>query len=278
MGYGQHKGYIIVSLTRRPLKSLGQNFLVDRNMIEKIITVADILSDDAVLEIGPGRGALTGLLAGRSGRLLLIEFDHALAASLRNIYRDDERVTVIDGDVLKVNLAELLAATSRKWKVVANLPYNISAEVLFRLIKVHDRLSQMTLMLQKEVGDRLASAPDCAAYGVTTVLLGLWFDIRREFLVPSGCFNPAPKVESAVLTFTPLAAPRFQVGREEVFRDIVKSSFSMRRKTLANCLKSAECTRNKDIAVLLKSCDIDGRRRGETLTPEEFARLSLWLS
>ena len=267
-----------MSSSRRPLKSLGQNFLVDRNVIDKIILAAEIHSDDAVLEIGPGRGALTGQLAERAGRVVLIEFDHALAAWHRNLFKDDERVTVIDGDVLKVDLEAVLSVTSRKWKVVANLPYNISTEVLFRLIKVHDRLSRMTLMLQKEVGDRLASVPDCPAYGVTTVLLGLWFDINREFVVPPGCFHPSPKVDSAVLTFAALSAPRADVGNEDIFKNIVKSAFSMRRKTLANCLKSAECTRDTDLAELLKSCDIDGRRRGETLSLEEFARLSLWLS
>jgi len=263
-----------MSSLRRPIKSLGQNFLVDRNIIAKIISSADIQSGEAVLEIGPGRGALTGQLAERAGRLVLIEFDHALAAWHRDQFKDNERVSVIDGDVLKVDLAEILSHDPGKWTVVANLPYNISTEVLFRLNKVHDRLSQMTLMLQKEVGDRLSSPPDCSAYGVTTVLLGLWFDIRMEFVVPPESFHPPPKIDSAILTFTALESARTDVGDEDIFRDVVKSAFSMRRKTLANCLKSAECTKNVDIAQLLKMCDIDGRRRGETLSLEEFARLS----
>lgn len=267
-----------MSSNRRPLKSLGQNFLVDRNVIDKIIHAADIQHDDAVLEIGPGRGALTECLAKRAGRLVLIEFDHALAAYHRDRHKNNERVTVIDADVLKVDLAEVLSETPRKWNVVANLPYNISTEVLFRLLEVHDRLSRMTLMLQKEVGDRLASAPDCSQYGVTTVLLGLWFDIRRSFIVHPGSFHPKPKVDSAILTFTPLSSPRADVGSENIFRGVVKAAFSMRRKTLANCLKSAECTKDVDLELLLKASDIDGRRRGETLSLEEFARLSLWLS
>lgn len=267
-----------MSSSRRPLKSLGQNFLVDQNVIDKIIRVADIHPDEAVLEIGPGRGALTVQLAERAGRLALIEFDHALSAWHRNQYKDNGRVTVIDGDVLKVDLAAVLSATPIKWKVVANLPYNISTEVLFRLYKVHDRLSRMTLMLQKEVGDRLAAAPDCSDYGVTTVLLGLWFDIHREFVVHPGSFHPCPKVDSAILTFSALPNPRAEVGSEDIFRNVVKSAFSMRRKTLANCLKSAECTTNTNLAELLAACDIDGRRRGETLSLEEFARLSRWLS
>lgn len=267
-----------MSSSRRPLKSLGQNFLVDQNVIDKIIRVADIQPGDAVLEIGPGRGALTSQLSERAGRLVLIEFDHALAAWHRNHFKNNQLITVIDADVLKVDLAAVLSETSQKWKVVANLPYNISTEVLFRLIKVHDRLSRMTLMLQKEVGDRLAAAPDCSDYGVTTVLLGLWFDIWREFVVHPGSFHPSPKVDSSVLTFSALTSARADVGNEDIFRDVVKSAFSMRRKTLANCLKSAECTVNTDLGELLNACDIDGRRRGETLSLEEFASLSRWLS
>lgn len=267
-----------MSSNRRPLKALGQNFLVDQNVIEKIIQAADIRPDDAVLEIGPGRGALTEHLAAHAGRLVLIEFDHALAAYHRERHKENDRVTVIDADVLKVDLAAILSQAPGKWNVVANLPYNISTEVLFRLLEVHDRLSRMTLMLQKEVGDRLASAPDCSEYGVTTVLLGLWFDIRRSFIVPPGCFHPRPKIDSAILNFSPLPEPRAVVGNEVLFRSVVKAAFSMRRKTLANCLKSAECAAGTDLESWLNACRIDGRRRGETLSLEEFAKLSLWLS
>ncbi|MDD2852185.1 MAG: 16S rRNA (adenine(1518)-N(6)/adenine(1519)-N(6))-dimethyltransferase RsmA [Desulfuromonadaceae bacterium] len=259
---------------RRPLKSLGQNFLVDQNVIDKIIQAAHIQPDQPVLEIGPGRGALTKHLAKRGGRLVLVEFDHALAAFYRDQHKDNSLVTVIDADVLKVDLDTLLSETSAKWNVVANLPYNISTEVLFRLYAVHNRLARMTLMLQKEVGDRLAAPPDCSAYGVTTVLLGLWFDISRVFIVHPGSFHPSPKVDSVVLNFIPRPEPRAEVGDEDVFRTVVKSAFAMRRKTLANCLKSTELAKTVDWMALLEVCAIDGRRRGETLSLEEFALLS----
>ena len=262
-----------MSSVRRPLKALGQNFLVDNNIIGKIILAAAIKPDDCVLEIGPGRGALTEQLAGKAGRLVLIEYDHALAAALQERYADDPRVTVVDADILAVDLAGLLGDTTG-WKVVANLPYNISTEVLFRLLEVRDRLARMVLMLQKEVGDRLAAEPDCSNYGVTTVLLGLWFDMRREFIVPPGCFHPRPKVDSAVLSFVPLAAPRVPVGDEEIFRRVVKGAFGMRRKTLINCLKAAEFTTVEDLRMILAECGIDAQRRGETLTLDEFAGLS----
>jgi len=262
-----------VSSVRRPLKSLGQNFLVDNNIIDKIILSAAIKPDDCVLEIGPGRGALTEYLACKAGRLVLIEYDHALAAALQQRYADDPRVTVVDADILAVDLADVLKDGSN-WKVVANLPYNISTAVLFRLLEVKDRLDRMILMLQKEVGDRLVAAPDCADYGVTTVLLGLWFNMRREFIVSPGCFHPRPKVDSAVLSFVPLAGPRVPVGDESVFRRVVKGAFAMRRKTLINCLKAAELTTIDDLRGTLAECGINGQRRGETLSLDEFAALS----
>lgn len=262
-----------MSSGRRPLKALGQNFLIDGNIIEKIISAADIHPEDSVLEIGPGRGALTEIMARRAGRLVLIEFDHALAAVLKKRYEQDPRVTVIDADVLTVDLGEVLSSAS-SWKVVANLPYNISTAVLFRLMEIRTRLTRMVLMLQKEVGDRLVAPPDCKDYGVTTVLLGVWFDMHREFLVSPGCFHPSPKVDSAVLSFVPLAEPRVAIGDERVFKRVVKAAFGMRRKTLYNCLKSAELVPSEEILQLFTDCGIDGKRRGETLSMEEFATLS----
>lgn len=267
-----------MSIARRPLKSLGQNFLVDRNVVDKIIACAALAEGDWVLEVGPGRGALTGILAERAARLLLVEYDHALASGLNAQYETDPRVTVVDGDILAVDLEALLEGGERRWKVVANLPYNISTQVLFRFLETRSRFSRLVLMLQKEVGDRLVAIPDSADYGVTTVLLGLWFDIRREFVVPPGCFHPRPKVDSAVVSFTPLAAPRINVGNQVVFRRVVKTAFAMRRKTLLNCLKRADLHTQYEMEHVLGNCGIDGRRRGETLSLEEFARLSRCLS
>lgn len=263
---------------RRPLKSLGQNFLVDRNIIQKIIASAGLERGDSVLEVGPGRGALTGFLAAAAERLLLVEYDHLLASALAETYREEPRVRVVDGDVLAVDLPALLGDGGGRWKVVANLPYNISTQVLFRFLELRSRLSRMVLMLQKEVGDRLVASPGSADYGVTTVLLGLWFHIRREFIVPPGCFNPRPKVDSVVMSFVPLDAPRVRVGNEELFRRVVKSAFAMRRKTLANCLKRDGLVPPEELQPLLLRCGIEGGRRGETLSMEEFARLSRCLA
>ena len=256
----------------RPRKALGQNFLTDRNIIVKIIAAAQLASDDCVLEVGPGRGALTELLALRVRRLVAVEFDRDLAAMLRQRFSDEPQVTIHEQDVLKVDFGALLGAD--RFKVVANLPYNISTPVLFRFLEECQRFSKLVVMLQKEVGERLAAPPDCSDYGVLTVLFRQWFEVKREFLVPPGCFHPAPKVDSVVISLVPLAASRVEVGDQALFERVVKAAFAMRRKTLWNCLKSADLIDPARLEEVLVACGIDGRRRGETLDLEEFARLS----
>ncbi len=256
----------------RPRKALGQNFLTDRNIITKIIAAAQPAPEDCVLEVGPGRGALTDLLAQRVRRLVAVEFDRDLAAILRQRFSDASHVVIHEQDVLKVDFGPLLGAD--RFKVVANLPYNISTPVLFRFLEERHRFSKLVVMLQKEVGERLAAPPDCSDYGVLTVLFRQWFEVKREFLVAPGCFHPAPKVESVVISLVPLAQSRVEVGDQSLFERVVKAAFAMRRKTLWNCLKSADLLDPPRLEELLAECGIDGRRRGETLDLEEFARLS----
>lgn len=260
----------------RPRKALGQNFLTDRNIIGKILTSAAISADDQVLEVGPGRGALTDLLAAKVRRLVAIEFDRDLAALLRQRFADNQAVLIHEQDVLKVDFAQLLG--DGQYKVVANLPYNISTPVLFRFLEERQRFSRLVVMLQKEVGERLAAQPDCSDYGILTVLFRQWFEVKREFLVPPGCFFPAPKVDSVVISLTPLAASRVEVGNQALFERLVKAAFGMRRKTLWNCLKSGGLAESEQLEQVLSSCSIDGKRRGETLAIEEFALLSRTLS
>lgn len=257
----------------RPRKALGQNFLTDRNIIAKILAAAAVGPEDAVLEIGPGRGALTELLSQRVGRLVAVEFDRDLAALLRERFADNRQVLIHEQDVLKVDFAPLLGDQQR-FKVVANLPYNISTPVLFRFLEERERFSRLVVMLQKEVGERLAAPADCSDYGLLTVLFRQWFDVRREFLVAPGCFFPAPKVDSVVISLTPLPASRVQVPDQELFEQVVRAAFAMRRKTLWNCLKSAGLASSDQLEAALAAASIDGRRRGETLDIEEFARIS----
>lgn len=260
----------------RARKALGQNFLVDRNILLKIVDLVDIQPGERVLEVGPGKGALTELLAGKATRLVAVELDDRLVPLLKKSFCQKEWVEIVRGDILTLDLNCLLMQEGPvTWKVAANLPYNISSQVLFLFLAHRKFFSRLVLMLQKEVGDRLAATPGCKDYGVLSVLFQLYFDVRREFIVRPGSFHPVPKVDSAVLSFVPLAEPRVKVGDEEFFRRVVKAAFSMRRKTLWNCLKSADLGVGEDeLAEALGRCGIEPARRGETLGLEEFAMLT----
>lgn len=260
----------------RPKKALGQNFLTDRNVLARIVEAVQPAPDDCVLEVGPGQGALTTLLADRVERLVAVELDRQLAPLLQRQFADRPGVEIVQADILRVPLADLLASRDgRPWKVAANLPYNISSQVLFLFLENMPLLSRLVLMLQKEVGDRLAAGPGTKAYGVLSVLFQLHYDVVREFVVKPGAFFPVPKVDSAVLSFTPLPAPRVAVGDEPFFRLVVRAAFSQRRKTLWNCLRSARLVADDDaLRAAFEQCGIDAGRRGETLDLAEFALLA----
>ena len=255
-----------------PRRALGQNFLTDGNIIAKILRSAAIEAEDFVLEVGPGRGALTDLLVQRAAQVVAVEFDRELARILRLRFSENPQVVIHEQDILKVDFAQLLG--DRRYKVVANLPYNISTPVLFRFLKERRRFSRLVLMLQKEVGERLAAKADCADYGIVTVLLGMWFDIRREFPVAPGSFYPIPKVDSVVISLTPRPEPLAAVTDHHLFERVVRAAFGQRRKTLSNCLKGAELADYDRLAQALADSGIDGKRRGETLTIQEFAGLA----
>ncbi|HJV64441.1 MAG TPA: 16S rRNA (adenine(1518)-N(6)/adenine(1519)-N(6))-dimethyltransferase RsmA [Geomonas sp.] len=264
----------------RPKKALGQNFLVDESVLDRIVACVAPTPDDSILEVGPGRGALTRRLAVSGARFLAIEWDRDLLPILEQEFAASPNVEIGHGDILRVDLPKLLSDRSpgRKWKVAANLPYNISSQVLFRFLECSELFERLVLMLQKEVGDRLTAPPNCKDYGALTVLLRLHFDIRREFIVRPGAFRPVPKVDSAVLSFTPLAAPRAEVGDERFFSRVVKGAFNQRRKTLLNSLRSAGFdSADGSLQEAFSRAGIDAGRRGETLSLEEFAALSLAL-
>lgn len=260
----------------RAKKSLGQNFLVDQSVLERIVAAVAPADGDRVLEIGPGQGALTGCLVNRVGRLVAVELDKRLLKPLAAAYGALPHVSIVEGDILKVDLPRLLQEFGPgTWKVAANLPYNISSQVLFLFLETPTLFNRLVLMLQKEVGDRLVARPGTKEYGILSVFCALHFDVVREFLVKPGSFRPIPKVDSVVLRFTPLPAPRCDVGDEAFFRRVVKAAFGQRRKTLWNCLKVAEVAADDEtLREVLAECGIDPGRRGETLDLEEFARLS----
>ncbi len=261
-------------------KSLGQNFLVDDNVLLQIAEAVDIGPDDRILEVGPGKGALTKLLAHKAGRVVAVELDRRLVAVLRELFQVTENVEVIEGDILRTDIARILTERWKgKWKVAANLPYNISSQVLFMFMDNRTLFSELVLMLQKEVGNRLVAQPGCKEYGILSVFCRLYFDISKEFLVRPGSFRPVPKVDSVVLKFRVLDAPRVYVRDEMYFRKVVKGAFAQRRKTLWNCLRAVfpQIGDGKLKQVLLE-CRIDPGCRGETLSLDEFAVLANALS
>lgn len=260
----------------KAIKMLGQNFLTDQSVVNRIVSRVDPSPDDFILEVGPGQGALTRELAESGATVVAVELDRRLAPLLAREFAGNPKVTIIEADILKLDLLEALAGlTGKKWKVAANLPYNISSQVLIKFLETPTLFTDLYLMLQKEVGDRLAASPATKEYGILTLFCRLHFDVSREFIVKPGSFHPVPKVDSAVLRFKALSGPRVDVGDERLFRRLVKAAFGQRRKTLWNCLKAADFAGNEDeLRRTLAEAGIDEKRRGETLSLEEFATLS----
>jgi len=256
-------------MDHQPRKRFGQNFLKDGRVVDRILAAADLHADDRVVEIGPGLGALTDRMLGRSAGVTVMEVDRDLGGRLQE--RSDPRLRVHIGDALRMDWPAILP--DPPYKLVANLPYNISSQVLFKVLDHRERFSRLVLMFQKEVGDRLCASPGSRDYGVLSVLCQVWFDIRRVVTVPPGAFFPPPKVHSAVLVFDALPAPRVAIRDEGFFRRVVKGAFAQRRKTLRNALCGAGFA-PPDVDRALAASGIDPGRRGETLSLEEFSSLA----
>jgi 16S rRNA (adenine1518-N6/adenine1519-N6)-dimethyltransferase len=256
-------------LEHRPKKRFGQNFLTDIHVVEEILAAAAFEPQDRVLEIGPGLGALTDRMLPKVLALHVMELDRELVARLEG--RPEPNLRVHAGDALRLDWPALLPEPP--YKLVANLPYNISSQILFKLLDHRRLFSRLVLMFQKEVGDRLCAPPGGRDYGILSVLCRNWFDIRRVLRVPPGAFYPVPKVHSAVLLFEVLPQPRLALSDERFFRRVVKGAFSQRRKTLRNSLAAAGLG-FADLDGMLEGIGIDPRRRAETLSLEEFGALT----
>ncbi len=257
----------------RARKRFGQHFL-EPAWVDKVIAAIDPTSDDTFIEIGPGRGALTVPLAKRARHVVAFEIDRDLAGQLRSM--GPPNVTVIEGDVLDRLTAESLIPNPESLRVAGNLPYNVASPILFRLIDLFVAgcpLTDATVMLQREVADRLTATPGTKEYGVLSILIGQMADIDRVLALPPGAFRPMPKVRSAVvrLRFHP---PDPQPQRPDLFRGLVKAIFTRRRKTLANALAAFAESGRIPPAKALEQSGLDGKRRPETLTISELVRLS----
>ena len=252
----------------RPRKRFGQHFLTDPDVIDAILQAFSPQQEDIVVEIGPGRGAITGSLASKAGHLHCIELDRDLAAQLRLRYEGDDRVTIHEADALSFDYTTL----GDSLRVVGNLPYNISTPLLFRLLEQRDCIADMHFMLQKEVVDRMAAAPGSKAYGRLGIMLGCHFDTEALFDVDPKCFAPPPKVTSAVVRLRPVPPGRFDTVDEKILGNTVATAFSQRRKTLRNALKSLVD------ASELTQLGIDAGARPETLAIGDYVALANYIA
>ncbi len=261
----------------RPLKRLGQSFLEDKNAINKIIGIADIQKDDVIVEIGAGVGLMTEAIAKRAGKVIALDVDSRMVGILKERMASFQNVAIVLADVLEYDFS-LAAGDGRsgKIKVIGNIPYNISSQILFRLLDYREHISSMILMFQKELADRLIAKAGTKSYGVPTVLVSMYLLCFREMVIPSHCFFPQPGVKSSVLKMTVREAPAVDLTDHEFFLKIVKTVFAKRRKTLLNNLRSLYLLgySDEDLVKALKDTGIDGDRRGETLTAIETGRLS----
>ncbi len=257
----------------RPRKRFGQHFL-EKAWVDKLIASLAAAPDDTFLEIGPGRGALTRPLAPCVRELVAVEIDRDLAAALPA--HVPPNVRVVEGDFLDVNLDELLRGVPLPVRVVGNLPYNVSSPILFKLLDAANegqRFRDATLMLQKEVADRLVARPGTGEYGTLAIQVALHADVERLLTLPPGAFRPPPKVTSAVVRLR-FHAPSADVGDPATFERIVRGVFLQRRKTLANALKPVAFSLGRSAPELLERAGLDGSQRPEELTVADVARLS----
>ena len=247
-------------------KRFGQHFLHDRAVLERIAREMAPQPDQALVEIGPGRGALTELLVGKSASLDCLEIDRDLAELLDRRWGKTPGFTLHVGDALDFDFATLAAQRGRRLRVIGNLPYNISTPLLFHVAAAHEHITDLHVMLQKEVIDRIVAAPGSGEYGRLTVMLAPWFEARHLFDVGPGAFTPAPRVWSAVARLTVRRQPAFEVP--QAFARTVSAAFSQRRKTLRNALRAL-----MDVAAITDA-GIDPGVRPETLSPAQFAALA----
>lgn len=261
-------------------KSFGQNFLTDTNILQKIVDTAEIDGQVNVIEIGPGIGALTEFLAERAAEVMAFEIDHRLVPILADTLRDFDNVTVVNEDILKVDLAQHIQNFKNPdlpIKVVANLPYYITTPILMHLIESGIPFSEFVVMMQKEVADRISAQPNTKAYGSLSIAVQYYMTAKVAFIVPRTVFVPAPNVDSAILKMVRRPEPAVAVEDEKFFFKVSKASFTHRRKTLWNNLTGyfgkTEEVKDK-LTKALDQADLSPSVRGEALSLAEFASLA----
>lgn len=253
-------------------KSLGQNFLVDDSVPKDIVLGAEVDENDLVIEIGPGVGTLTAQLLNKAKKVVAIELDNDLIPILTEEMGSNPKFTLIHNDALKVNFNEIIGE-EKSVKLVANLPYYVTTPIIVKLLKEKYNFKSLTIMIQKEVAERMDAEPGNKDYGSLSLLVQYYCNTKIIRKVPPQCFIPRPKVDSIVIRLDRLDEPKVKVENEKLFFEIIRSSFNMRRKTLWNGVKNIGLSKEK-LELAFEEAGIDPKRRGETLTIEEFAVLS----
>lgn len=259
-------------------KKFGQNFLIDTNVLDRIIEASQITREDCVLEIGPGIGTMTQYLAERAGEVIAVEIDKALIPILQETLAEYDNVTVINDDILKVDINKIVQERNggRPIKVVANLPYYITTPIIMGLFESHVPLKSITIMVQKEVADRMQVGPGTKDYGALSLAVQYYAKPEIVANVPPNCFIPRPNVGSAVIRLTRYEEPPVKVDDEAFMFALIRASFNQRRKTLVNGLGNAAglSVTKEQVAAALEEMGLATTIRGEVLTLEQFARLS----
>ena len=260
-------------------KKLGQNFLIDGEVVEGIVKTANVSKEDLVIEIGPGLGTLTKYLLEKAGKVICIELDNRMIKILNDRFFLYRNFQIINEDVLKVDLKSLIKEEKqnngiKNVKVVANLPYYITTPIIMKLLEEKLDIESITVMIQKEVADRLVAKPGDRLSGAITYTVSYYAEAEKGLIVPNNSFIPEPEVTSEVIKLTIRKEPAIRVKNEELLFKIIKQAFSQRRKTLVNALSSGDMFESKDEVIkLLNSIGIDEKVRGENLTLEQYGKI-----
>ncbi len=263
----------------KPLKSLGQNFLIDEEVIAEIVNGSGVEEDSLVVEIGPGEGALTEHLAELAGHVVAVDLDERMIKLLKVKLFGYDNVELIHGDILELDLSKLIEERLSEYnltnvRIVGNLPYYITTPIIMKLLKMRTATDSITVMMQKEVGDRILAGPGSKQIGVITYSVQYYADVSKVIDVGRESFYPSPKVDSVVLRLDIRKNPAVTVSDEDFFFKTIKAGFMMRRKTLLNSLASLDGFSKPVIEEALNNANIEANRRAESLSMEEFARLS----
>ncbi len=278
LGNGKKTAEIIEKYRFSFQKKFGQNFLIDSNILEKIVDSAELTEQDCVLEIGPGIGTMTQYLAEQAREVIAVEIDKNLIPILEETLGDYDNVTVINEDILKVDINRIVQERNggRPIKVVANLPYYITTPIIMALFEKHIPLQSITIMVQKEVADRMQVGPGTKDYGALSLAVQYYSKPEIVARVPASCFMPRPNVDSTVIRLERYDEPPVEVADESYLFAVIRASFNQRRKTLVNGLTNAGNlgVSRPDVEKVLAEMELSPTVRGETLTLEQFAELS----